>query len=581
MRLKMILWVLALAALAVPAAADDVDDLIVALKDEDWEVQWVAAKALGEIGDPKAVDPLINVFKDEKNKVVKWTVALALLQWIDDDPRVRDPRVSGPVVESVASLVMKDIGSAEDYPDEYSYYGAHTYADLAQASLMRGLRNMNDSWGVDVLLSVDFSKLDDHDKQTVFQILGERGDPRAIAPLSDFVLTYGKNTNQKPRIVEYAEKVLKESFGVSTATLYGHATAGDITEDEILIVGLLVNSLGADEQVAYIDADILSNNDIKVWIYPKIVDENNTFDILTKTCMIYIELLEIFPAIQDLLIEVDVPLSDRPILSLGTANCLKEWTYGTKNPDGTWNIDSLVALMEKVGSSGRRRAYETNEETELTGTTCTFNMHFPNIGHVNPYGYYCGKYCQGDMGVRLTLFGGVYPMTEQGFPSDNLTRGLSEITDSLNTPYIIIRDNKLPYHLGNVQGAIFVRRIYEDGKSRKGDSAIDINGMMDAIKMNRSQDGYICELIDNQSNMTILMCTNNSNNPDLMYFVKYEELMYDKLYEYGYLILDKFGRNEAYITLSTLTINERTYDLHKCHSISINPSNRQPAINTI
>jgi bilin biosynthesis protein len=344
-----------------------------------------------------------------------------------------------------------------------------------------------------------------------------------------------------------------------------------------LIVGLFVNSLGADEQVAYIDADILYNNDIKVWIYPKIVDENNTFDVLAKTCMIYIELLEIFPEIQDLQIEVDVPLSDRPIFSLGTANCLKEWTYGTKNADETWNVDSFVALMEKVGSSGRRRAYDTNDETKLTATTCTFNMNFPNIGHINPYDYYCGAYCTGDMGVGITLFGGVYPSPEQELPRDNLTRDLSEITDSLNIPYIIICDNIMP-PIGNVQGAIFVHRIYEDGEGRKGDSALNINEMMDAIKMKATQDGYICELIDNQSNMTVLMCTNNSNKPDLMYFAKYEELMHDKLYEYGYFILDKFGQKEAYITLSTLTINETTYALHECHGSALGETNSKKTI---
>lgn len=42
-----------------------VDPLIEALKDEYSRVRSSAARALGEIGDPKAVDPLTEALKDE------------------------------------------------------------------------------------------------------------------------------------------------------------------------------------------------------------------------------------------------------------------------------------------------------------------------------------------------------------------------------------------------------------------------------------------------------------------------------------------------------------------------------------
>jgi len=357
---------------------------------------------------------------------------------------------------------------------------------------------------------------------------------------------------------------------------------GDVPVDEIsvmdekLIVGLLVKSLGTDKQVSYIDADVLYNNNIKIWIYPKIADENNTFDIMTKTCLAYIELRELFPGIRDLLIEVDIPLSDRPHTSLGTANCSYEWTYGTKNADGTWNVDSVVKLMEKVGGTGRRRAYDpimsntkTEENIVKTETKCTFNIYFPNIGHINPTGYYMGPYSTGSMGVSIKVFGDMIPTAEESFVwVDNATKFLVDITDSREVPYIAIREG---FSTGfdpasKMHGVILVRRIYKDGDGSRGDSALNVTGMIDALKTKASQDGYTCEVSNNESSLIILKCTNHSIEPDIWYFVKQVDLMYDQLCEYGYLKLDRFDQDEADITLSTLIINETTYDIHECHT---------------
>jgi bilin biosynthesis protein len=46
--------------------------LIGALNDGDWRVREEAARALGEIGDVRAVSPLINLFKDDKIRVQLW-----------------------------------------------------------------------------------------------------------------------------------------------------------------------------------------------------------------------------------------------------------------------------------------------------------------------------------------------------------------------------------------------------------------------------------------------------------------------------------------------------------------------------
>ncbi len=68
-RLKLFLALLVLAALSIPAVADEVDDLILDLKYGTSDVRADAAGALGEIGDLRAVDPLILALNDSYSDV--------------------------------------------------------------------------------------------------------------------------------------------------------------------------------------------------------------------------------------------------------------------------------------------------------------------------------------------------------------------------------------------------------------------------------------------------------------------------------------------------------------------------------
>jgi len=52
------------------------DGLVVALKDPDWVVRRVAASALGEIGDARAIDELVIAIKDQY--AVGWMAAKVL-----------------------------------------------------------------------------------------------------------------------------------------------------------------------------------------------------------------------------------------------------------------------------------------------------------------------------------------------------------------------------------------------------------------------------------------------------------------------------------------------------------------------
>lgn len=68
-----------MAALALGEIGDPraVEPLTAKLNDENWELRSSAAKALGKIGDDRAVDPLINLLRD-KNEIVRWHALQAL-----------------------------------------------------------------------------------------------------------------------------------------------------------------------------------------------------------------------------------------------------------------------------------------------------------------------------------------------------------------------------------------------------------------------------------------------------------------------------------------------------------------------
>ena len=54
-----------------------VGPLVELLEDENWEVRGTAAKALGKIGDPRAIKPHITTLEDQ-NEIVRWNTTQAL-----------------------------------------------------------------------------------------------------------------------------------------------------------------------------------------------------------------------------------------------------------------------------------------------------------------------------------------------------------------------------------------------------------------------------------------------------------------------------------------------------------------------
>jgi len=62
----------------------DVEGLIKALKHKKWNIRRDAAKALGEIGDTRAVGPFIQAILKEKDDDVKWNAIEALVKVGDE-----------------------------------------------------------------------------------------------------------------------------------------------------------------------------------------------------------------------------------------------------------------------------------------------------------------------------------------------------------------------------------------------------------------------------------------------------------------------------------------------------------------
>ena len=58
-----------------------VDDLINALKHDSWRVRYISAWALGEIGDERAVMPLITALHDDNNDVQDWAAKGIRRNW--------------------------------------------------------------------------------------------------------------------------------------------------------------------------------------------------------------------------------------------------------------------------------------------------------------------------------------------------------------------------------------------------------------------------------------------------------------------------------------------------------------------
>ena len=155
--------------------------------------------------------------------------------------------------------------------------------------------------------------------------------------------------------------------------------------DKQIIEKMISDRLGTQPDVEWVSSDVLYNYDIKIWVYPKVVNSNSIFDVVTKACISYLDVREIFPGLRDLYIEVSIPLSDRPSNSLGSAYCQYEWADSvTRDPTGSWNAESLTGLMEKVLATHEETISESKEPLTMPNSMTprianTTDTHFDTI----------------------------------------------------------------------------------------------------------------------------------------------------------------------------------------------------------
>jgi len=200
MRLKLVLCMLALVALAMSSAADRVDDLILDLKDDDQYVRRDAAWPLGQIGDERAVDPLIDALKDESESV-RMDAARAL-GYIGDD------RAVDPLIEALK--------------DEYLYY-VRMFAAWS-------LGQIGDERAVDPLIEA----LKDEEmevRRPAAGALGCIGDPRAIDPL-----THVAQNDTAENVRGIAKEALEDLKPIRLTVERGYkgVVADGVTELEII-----------------------------------------------------------------------------------------------------------------------------------------------------------------------------------------------------------------------------------------------------------------------------------------------------------------------------------------------------------
>ncbi|MBC8492916.1 MAG: HEAT repeat domain-containing protein [Chloroflexi bacterium] len=153
------------------------EPLIEALKGEDHILRWHAATALGEIGDSRAVECLIHVLGDEDQDVAKRAAeALGrigdgaavehLIPFLKHDPRSGVPRKAAESLERLGWRPKDDAEKADCLLAKQEWNELATLGKAAVESLI---------WAMDI----DDGALR-HDAAVT---LGKIGDPRAVKPL--------------------------------------------------------------------------------------------------------------------------------------------------------------------------------------------------------------------------------------------------------------------------------------------------------------------------------------------------------------------------------------------------------------
>lgn len=146
----------------------DVDEVINALEAEDWDMRWCAVRALGDIGDPRAVEPLINLLEGEDELV---RLEYVRFEWV---------RLAVALARGDAELVRRM--TAQSF---FRAYENDHDDELMRRAVAEALGNIGES-AVEPLINVLERALDDEDGgvcQDAVSALADIGGERVVEPL--------------------------------------------------------------------------------------------------------------------------------------------------------------------------------------------------------------------------------------------------------------------------------------------------------------------------------------------------------------------------------------------------------------
>ena len=187
-----------------------VKPLIAALKDRYSQRRQGAAVALGEIGDPRAVEPLITIALGDEDEEVRWAAAGAL-------GRIKDPRAVEPLIAAlrdedrrIREGAARTLGKIKDPRAVKPLIVALRDEDPdVRRRAARALGWIKNLRAVTPLVAV----LRDEDRwvrRRAAKVLGEIGDPRAVEPL---IAALRDEKSSWVHVVRALERITGKAFG--------------------------------------------------------------------------------------------------------------------------------------------------------------------------------------------------------------------------------------------------------------------------------------------------------------------------------------------------------------------------------
>ena len=239
-----------------------VQGLIIACRDRDGAVKSSAAEALGKIGDPKAVPTLIKLFKDT-SKIVRETAGTALVHIGDSSVDALLQSLKDPHFVVRCHAVRSLGGMTTDYQIGRAWVKEPRVVEALVECLKdpdRAVREdatialgiIGDSQAVDGLIE---ATKDGAVKRHAIASLGMIGDPRALPAVLDALK--GKGFQQKgtptPGCIISEEQLIKEA----AATALGHLRNPKVIPDLILLLkDIVLREYAASSLVLIGDAAI-------------------------------------------------------------------------------------------------------------------------------------------------------------------------------------------------------------------------------------------------------------------------------------------------------------------------------------